>query len=899
MRIIHVIIGFLGLISIGHAQELISRNGATAKAVNGDILIRFSGTKGEWPPSFGIIAKGASHAGKRLAISFEGKSIDALQARVSVADGTAPFTRRAEPQTIQVGPEWKPYSLNFSVDPAATANLNLPVIAFPGFPTSGEVQLRNLKIVEITKNWKAINTSELYILPGSALDFSTLFERSPAGAFGRVIANKRGEFAFASKPESVVRFFSVQMVPPQDFTLWSKQDITDYASAVARQGYNMVRFHLFDNLINGDYRSAPLKPKAATVERYTLPERPEDIVFDPYTFDRFQLLLAELKKHGIYWNLDLVTSYVGYGNNKGQTADKQGGYSTKVQMFTNPNFRANWKAAVTRLLNDVNPYTEMPMKNDPALVLAVCLNEQEIIFEHRDYGREFDSIWHAYLARKYGDYAKMRETWGGKCGDIPLPETGTFNDVPAIGKTIALGDSPAARDMVKCCGEIEYEMSEWYLKTLEELQFPALTSNFNMRPRIGTVPARSLFPVITMNDYHAHPQYGAQTMVNQRSSLADGGSSFKSQSMTRFLDRPFMNTEFGIVFWNPYRHEQGLLYGSGAALQNWSAITCHAGQVQDSGVPLSWFQAGDDPVIRAAEAAEALLFRRGDVTASPNTIEIPLTESFIFDGRGMKAIDDELSRLWVLCRVGITFGDKMIEYPKVISISPDRMASIGGSMWFSDVAKSDTTARLTEIVKKLKALKVLPENNVSNPAAGLLQSDTGEVTLDTATGGEISINTPRFEGAVLKSDRKVKLNALSIEACSTPAAISIASIDVGNSSIRDAKRLLLIISTDARNTGMKFSSPAEDTLIDLGTFPVLVSTGRFKIKVARSSEATNVTAYALRLNGERAEQIPVTREGESLIFEIDTATLSKAGPTPFFEIQVGAADLPPAVSKTN
>ena len=897
MRIIFILFVFLGLFSNGRAQDLIALNGATAKVVNGDILIHFSEIKGEWPPVVGRLAKVPNIAGKKLTISFEGKSINSLQARASISDGAAPFRRRAVAQTIQVGPEWRSYSLTFTVDSGSGANLNLPLIAFPAFPTSGEVQLRNLKIVEITSSWKAINTSDLYILPGSALDFSPFFERSPAGAFGRVIANKKGELAFASKPEIPVRFFSVQLTPPPEFTLWSEQDIADYASAVARQGYNMVRFHFFDILINGDYRSAALKRKPTTSERYTLPERPEDIIFDPLTLDRFQLLLSELKKQGIYWNLDLMSSFVGYGNNQGQSAPKQGSYNTKVQMFTNPNFRANWKAAVTRLLNDVNPYTKMPMINDPALVLAVCLNEQEIIFEYRDYGREFDPVWQAYLAKKYGDYAKMREAWGGKCGDIPLPETGTFNEVPPIGKAVALGDSPAARDMVRCCGEIEYEMSVWYRKTLDELKFPALTSNFNMRPRIGTVPARSLFPVITMNDYHAHPVYGAQTMVNQRSSLADGGSSFKSQSMTRFLDRPFMNTEFGLVFWNPYRHEQGLLYGSGAALQNWSAITCHAGQVQDSGVPLSWFQAGDDPVIRAAETVEALLFRRRDVTSSSHTIEIPLSDTFIYNGRGMKAVDDELSRLWVLCRVGITYGKKMIEYPKVISISPDKMASIGGSIWFSDVAKSNTTARLTEIVKKLKELKVLPESNVSNPAAGILQSDTGEVTLDTATGGEIFINTPRFEGAVLKNDHKVMLNALSIEECTIPAAISIASIDVENTSIRDAKRLLLIISTDARNTGMKFSSATEDTIVDLGTMPVIVRTGRFKIKVARPSGTTNVSAYALRLNGERAEQIPVTREGESLSLDIDTGALSKAGPTPFFEIQIGANNTPPAVSK--
>jgi len=870
----------------GKAHELAPLNGAIAKVENGDIVIRFSGAKGEWPPSVRVVSKEGGAGGKKLSISFEAWSNEAVPARVSVSDAFAPFSHRAEEQVIQIGPKWKSYSKIFMVDPAAGSNLNLPAFVFPTFPTSGEVRLRNLKVVEVTRNWKPIAVNSLHIAPGSALDFSLLFENSPAGSYGRVIANRKGELAFASKPEAAVRFFSVQLIPPMDFTIWSDQDIADYATAVARQGYNMVRFHFFDNFINGDYRSAALKRKPVVAQRYILPEKPEDIIFDAHMLDRFHLLLAELKKRGIYWNLDLMTSFVGYGNNQGQDAPKAKGFNTKVQMFVNPNFRANWKAAVARLLGDVNPYTGMSIKDDPALAVVECLNEQEIIFEYRDYGREFDGVWHKYLARKYGNYQTMREAWGGKCGDVSLPETGDFADVPPIRNQTVFGDSPAARDMVKCCGEIEYEMAQWYRKTLDEMKFSGLSSNYNMRPRIGTVPARSLFPVITMNDYHAYPLYGEITSVSQRSSLVDGGSSFKSQSMTRFLDRPFMNTEFGHVFWNPFRHEQGLLHGSGAAFQGWGAITCHAGQVQDSGLALGYFQAGDDPVIRAAEAVEALVFRRGDVAPSPHTIEIPLTEAFISDGRGMKAIDDELSRLWMLCRVGITYGDKMVEYPKNISVSPDKMASIGGSIWFSDVAKSDTTARLTEIVKKLKEIKVLPENNISDPSAGILQSDTGELTLDTSAGGEMFVRTPRFEGAVIKTDKQLNLDAMSIDECTVPAAISIASIDKKNSSIRDAKRLLLIISTDARNSDMKFTSAAEDKVISLGSMPILMRTGKFKIDVQRSQNAKSVVAYALGLNGERVEEVQIINHGRSFSMEIDTDSLKKSGPTPFFEIQV-------------
>ncbi|PAW78658.1 MAG: hypothetical protein B9S32_06980 [Verrucomicrobia bacterium Tous-C9LFEB] len=895
MRFLIVSVLTLGLLTgTVTAQEVAARNGAKADVTNGEVVVRFAEKKGEWPPAVGIAGKPEGVAGKSIVLEFEAKSAASLPVRAVISDFAPPYSHLSPAQTINLGTAWQAYSLTFAVSATSAAKINLPLLVFESSPTSGEVRFRNIKTSApvaapaapaVERKWKAIDTTNLFIKPGSALDFAPFFDQAVAGAYGRLTVNKNGEFAFASKPDAPVRFFSVQLMPPPDFTLWTDEDVAQYAAAITRQGYNLVRFHFFDNLINGNFRAAPLKANLPSMERYTLPEKPEEIQFDVRALDRFHLLLAELKKRGVYWNLDFMTSFVGYSNGKLQSAPKQGGFNTKAQMYVNPNFRANWKAAVTRLLNDVNPYTKQSIKNDPALALTTCLNEPEILFEQRNYGHEFDGPWHAFLTKKYGDYKKMREAWEGKCGTTVLPENGTFADVPPIGAPTVLTDTPAGRDMAQCCGGMEYEMAQWYLATLRELNFPGLVSNYNMRTRIGTVPARSLYPVITMNGYHAHPQFGERTTVSQNSSLAGGGDSFKSQALARFLDRPFANTEFGIVFWNPYRHEQGMLYGVGGALQNWSALTCHAEQVVDAGATLRYFNAGDDPVIRASETIEALAFRRGDIASSPHTIEIPLTDEFIYGGRAMKALDDELSRLWVLCRVGITYGTKKVDYPKVFAVSPDKMAAIGGSIWFSEVAKSTSTTQLSAIVAKLKEMKALPADNESNPAQGVLQSDTGEVTLNTKSGGEMFVHAPRFEGAVVKSDKKVKLDALTIDQSTVPASITMTSLDL-KKTLRDANRLLLVFSTDARNTNMTFTDAKEDKVISLGTLPVLARTGELKVTLTRAAAPKKVTVYALKLNGERADEVPATISGNTIALAIDTEKLPKAGPTPFFELVV-------------
>lgn len=219
---------------------------------------------------------------------------------------------------------------------------------------------------------------------------------------------------------------------------------------------------------------------------------------------------------------------------------------------------------------------------------------------------------------------------------------------------------------------------------------------------------------------------------------------------------------------------------------------------------------------------------------------------------------------------------------------------------FSTVENSKSVTRLSAIVQRLRELNVLPPENKTNPEAGIFESDTGQVTLDTGSGGEMQVRTPRLECAVLKKHSMMKLDAVTINRCSVPAAVSMISID-GMKDLRNARRMLLVFSTDARNTGMKFASAKESELTEWGTFPVLARTGRLALSLDRATPAGNVTAYALRLNGERAGTVPVESDGARLFLDIDTAGLSESGPTPFFEIVIedkGVSSLPAPQNQT-
>ena len=95
-------------------------------------------------------------------------------------------------------------------------------------------------------------------------------------------------------------------------------------------------------------------------------------------------------------------------------------------------------------------------------------------------------------------------------------------------------------------------------------------------------------------------------------------------------------------------------------------------------------------------------------------------------------------------------------------------------------------------------------------------------------------------------------------------------------------RLLAVVNTDALNSGMTFTDASRYRLVAIGEAPVLMQTGRFRLKI-RNRVLRNPAVYALKLNGTRAGRIPAGYENGEIVLDLDTARLP-SGPTPFFEI---------------
>ena len=398
-------------------------------------------------------------------------------------------------------------------------------------------------------------------------------------------------------------------------------------------------------------------------------------------------------------------------------------------------------------------------------------------------------------------------------------------------------------------------------------------------------------PVISMHGYHAHPSdfVTKGSKISQESAVAAANRLFCSMATTRYGNRPLLVTEYGQVFWNRYRYEEGLLIGAYAAFQDWDGLMAHASPVVpriDSAIRPFWV--GHDPVGRASQVVAGFAHLRRDVTPSPHYVEIPLQRAHVFDAvQHARALSADQARLSLLTGIGLAYPGKPLP-SGLRSRKPDLRLPVFGTSetlvkeFFSEVIEGvEGDNPLTGAVSALKSAGVLSRTNRTDPAKGIYESDTGQLLLN-APSHQLRVITPRLEGACLDSQTAsgpVRLGKLTIESTSVPGSVTAIAVD--DRPLDESRRILLVYATDALNSGMTFSSPERETLVALGGLPVLLRTGQLKVTLT-GRHAASLKVWALGLDGRRAEVVAAAAKGETLAVAVDTGRLK--GVTPFFEM---------------
>ena len=244
--------------------------------------------------------------------------------------------------------------------------------------------------------------------PGAATDVSFL-NTKPAGANGRIVP-KEGHFVEA-RTGTRVRFLGVNLAARAAFP--SHADAEAVAARLAKYGVNIVRLHHMDNDNWGP--DAHIWDDSAKDRRH----------INPAQLDKLDYLIAQLKKNGIYADINLHVSrqFTEADGFPPSVAQIPFDFDKRVDNYDR-RMIALQKEYARQLLTHVNPYTGLAYTDDPCVAVVEINNENSLMGSPWGAGLgsgldtlpepfrgELVGFWNDWLLKKYGTDAKVQAAW--------------------------------------------------------------------------------------------------------------------------------------------------------------------------------------------------------------------------------------------------------------------------------------------------------------------------------------------------------------------------------------------------------------------------------------------------------------------------------------------------------
>jgi hypothetical protein len=223
----------------------------------------------------------------------------------------------------------------------------------------------------------------------------------PAGAGGFIRAGD-GSLKNDSGP---VRFWATNICFEGCFPTHPQAE--RLAARLGRLGINCVRMHHMDNFsIWGD--------------------SPNKLTIDPHKLERLDYLIDQLRRRGIYTNLNLHVSRW-FGEAEGFSGRAQRPEYDKGLDNFEPRMIELQKKYARDLLTHVNPYTGNPYSREPAIAFVEINNENALHATWgwgqldqlpEPYAATFRLLWNAWLKQKYGNTERLSKAWNAEA--VPL-----------------------------------------------------------------------------------------------------------------------------------------------------------------------------------------------------------------------------------------------------------------------------------------------------------------------------------------------------------------------------------------------------------------------------------------------------------------------------------------------
>lgn len=479
--------------------------------------------------------------------------------------------------------------------------------------------------------WSSMIDEGLFVSADSALDIEHLRGTAePAGSNGRIIVHTTDstQLAEANAPTTPIKLRIATWSPditykplPND-----KGQITRAVENLARRGYNAMRVH--------------------GVEMWLMNGTSGDFNFPSDRLDLFDWFLAECKRVGIYWVIEVRQSELFYdGAGGGRFSMPVGSPNCRTRIFTEQGIRDHWREGVRRLYADrINPYTGMSVLTDPALFLFEAYNENSAAF-HAGEAWPADWItrsseqgtaaqtWPEWIEAKWGTIGALNTQWGtayASFAAVPTPS-------PVGASVITLTEG--AIDAVLYLFYLDASLMSFFKTSLRALGFNGLVSS--LIDFSGFYHLRS--GASSDNDVYNIHNYPLLAEEANDQMDRDGNTPIWGEGLrTGFIrwavtgasynaGKPAYFGEYGWPYWGGWRNQYPFLAAFGGAAG--APAMSHYAQGNFFGETYSEAGGGryasmypyythTDPVVAFCEVASAFIHRHISLAAYTETIAV-------------------------------------------------------------------------------------------------------------------------------------------------------------------------------------------------------------------------------------------------------------------------------------
>lgn len=632
----------------------------------------------------------------------------------------------------------------------------------------------------------------------SPSDVSFLLDK-PAGKEG-FIKIQGGHFV---KPDGKrIRFWGVHLTDwsPGSVELPSKDDSPMWARSLARHGVNMVRLHFIDKwaptgIVDGskdDTRS-----------------------FDALQLDRLDFLAAELKKNGIYMDLNLnVGRYYKAGDGVVDPTLVNRNWVKGVNLYDKRIIELQ-KEFARNLLTHVNPYTGTQYRNEPAIAIVEILNENGIGQGHNPpskfYADELDQLYNTWLKTNLTpEQLQTLRTQAGVADDALIPRL--------AGNARATAPKDRYETEVRFFMNVEDTFYQDMKKFVRELGVK--------QPVIGTAdhghsgpPWAMLSSLSKLDAVDGHIYWNQYVGAGNVPMVNDPAHSTVVQlSRSAFAQKPYTVSETNHPFPNEYASEGIPILAAYAGFQDWDMVVMYTFEPKKDpawkpyvGDP---FDISHDPVRMTEMAAGALMFLRGDVKAAKQTIERTYSKEQVLDAG--------------LLPGGLRAGSEQPYFTPGFPL----------------------TLPLEHAVRT-KSFEGPPVAKLTASGSNPIVSDTGELSWYTsdAKTGLVTVETDRSQALIgfVKANQKTLKN-LAADITNDFATIVLSSMD--GKPLARADRILLSTGSRVANTEQKWNEARSGLgRGGQGHSPTLIEPVTGTVTLRNIERAARVSAVALDGSG--------------------------------------------------